>query len=407
MIDALTLQGILLGGISVVFLGVIVLAHGLLRPVTGLLRTPAQVVIFGLLVGIPLLFVGLDVGEHISTLSGRALEHLFQSLPLVQLLVGTMAGIFALPVDHVPGLWLGLGGGMGLGLGFGLAAQQKDPFLPVRPPASADATVTRSTGALASAAAEAGGTGPLAFLWGVVVALVFGTPLGLGVASSLTQFQQTYEDEVALGAVIGILTGTFLGYAAGLLVDLGSSIVYLVTHGTDRPIFDKAGCAVSCLFWLGLFLTAWAATIVEAAHQGSVLSAVGQTCLLPVAVVVACAFGAFHGFVNGITGGPRAAIADDERGPRNFDIYGLVGGLIAGLIIGFGGDVPLLGFILGLAGSIGIAGIGVGVVLGLVLGFAPLIKRGIDAMPTLGLCVLGGALLAIGGIMLSAQSFVS
>lgn len=98
----------------------------------------------------------------------------------------------------------------------------------------------------------------------------------------------------------------------------------------------------------------------------------------------------------------KSALGDTRFG---FDWYSLVGGILLGFVLGFGTQVPVLGWLVQLVGGGGWYSVLFGVALGVLLGAGPALKRAIDVIPERVVIVAGG-ILAVGGAALLVRALI-
>jgi hypothetical protein len=282
------------------------------------------------------------------------------------------------------------------------------------------------------------------------------------------QLTASATSQFALGMLVGAGTGLVIGYTCGLIVDffggmlglLGFGVAGAATKSTatlpvacvlrrvwslfpggDRGasgISDAAyngddsdsdetavrvslysGILTPVAFWLAVLVVILLSVFINFGyHWGDndgkmwpifvfVAHVFNLIVLLILVTVVVAAIGIINAAASAIVNTGQTIKSAMDTTTWGFDWYNLVGGVLLGLVLAFGAYVPLLNLLVRLIGTSGWYGLAFGVLIGVLLSFGPLLRRGIDALPTLAVLIAGGVLAAGGVIALIAALVVS
>lgn len=401
-------------GVMVLLASVICLVYPFARVRSRRIALLAQAVAFSALVGAPLAVLGAHFFAPLRPLVGDAATNTLSYFPAEQGLASLLVRAFNVQDEVTPNLWTGLGIGSGFGVALALAMHGMVAAAQVAPGASERHEDGAGEGSASSVALWWAG---LLALGAVIVPIAV-----VAAGSSLTPssfVQLAPGDELVAGLTVGIAFGFLIASGAVSVVDMAGAMlarlaallkrkpsVSLADDGGRAGIFSVAAAAPPILF-LG---TCWAVWITGASASAisrqNWASLVGNLLISPIVL----AFVIWPGLLSGLAAGLKALLGASvarDASRVSFDAFTLLGGVLFGLILAGGTNVPLLGWLLGVIGTLGWPGLLIGAVLGGLLAGLPLIRRGLMSLPDAAWVVMGCALLSVGGILLLTPTWLS
>jgi hypothetical protein len=227
-----------------------------------------------------------------------------------------------------------------------------------------------------------------------------------------------FGDQASLVIFLGLIGGLVGGYFSGSIIDAGVGIVTFVfgqrkdrvlsVTSFRRQLFSSPLNSSSSLWFLtpfaffamiavGFFL--W--TIVISWNLSNfwhiiltIVDIIGWAIVCVIFFVILAALGVFYGVVNVITNTLQQARAE-EGVAESFDWKSCVGAILAGTLLGFGAAIPWLHFLF-VDGRLGIAGVLLGLGMGIFLGILPYLKRWMTQWPQPVWYGVGSGIIALG-----------
>lgn len=393
-------------GIIVLLVSAVCLIYPLVRARAPWLGKLTQALIFTVAVGAPLAILGAYVVAPLRPLvDSQALQDL-RIFPAGQALASFLIStVLDTTYEVTPNLWTGLGTGAGIGMALAIAVRG-----------------LLATSASPSSGASTNDEPPTnealpGFIWGVLllVGAVVVPIVAVTIFSSLTPsmlMQLGPDDELATGFILGIACGFLIASGAASLVDIAGAVLARIVQGERGAssqgrateargiasvISRFSGAIAPVMLWitLGVIVIVWQIAGSARAHNWG--GVVGWIVISPIVLV----FIIWPGLLQGLASALRTALAGSagERTIPLFDGYLLLGGVIFGLLLALGSYIPLLGWLLGVIGTLGWPGLLIGIALGLVLAAWPLISRTLTALPNLVWIAFACVLVAAGGIL--------
>jgi hypothetical protein len=235
-----------------------------------------------------------------------------------------------------------------------------------------------------------------------------------------------FTDQMVMAVLSGVLGGGVIGFFSGSIIDTSIGLVTLAVWGV-KDLLAKTDyikrlftweyqisvrlwfytpilffCSIGVGFFIWAIVASW--NFSDFWHAiGTLLSIILWFIGAALFTIFLLAIGVLYGLVQVATNTMQHARNLQEIA-EHFDWSSCAGAIVAGVLFGYGAFVPWLHYIF-FDARLGLAGIALGVVLGIFLGCLPYLKRWVANLPT-PIIFAGGSIIVSSGVVLLGLALI-